>query len=258
MRASVALLLAVSHLCTPRSAAALGRSKTAECCQTAVATATAIPCVSGDRQGQPRTDASGDSTLQVPFDLAKFDSVTAFALRAVFDSAAERGLPTAPLVNRALEGAARHANGALIVRVVRAHAAALSEARDVLGTESTAAELDAGATALRSGIDARTLAAVRATRSAGAAVTPLMVLTDIVQRGVPSVAARDAVTSLARMPRSDDALMGLQVTVAKNAMRGPGMAVDALNRYLRGTVPGSNSPSAPATVDRKPIRTPTL
>ena len=34
------------------------------------------------------------------------------------------------------------------------------------------------------------------------------------------------------------------------------LAVDALNRYLRGTVSGGNPPSAPATTDRKPIRPP--
>jgi len=109
---------------------------------------------------------------------------------------------------------------------------------------------------LRSGIDPKVLVAIRATRPAGTAVMPLMVLTDIVRRGVPMATARDAVTSIARMPRSDDALLGLQVTVARNSVRGPGMAVDALNRYLRGTVQGSNPPSAPATGDRKPIRPP--
>ena len=40
---------------------------------------------------------------QIQFDAARFDSVTASALRSLLDSAAERGLPTAPLINRALE-----------------------------------------------------------------------------------------------------------------------------------------------------------
>jgi hypothetical protein len=83
-----------------------------------------------------------------------------------------------------------------------------------------------------------------------------MVLTDIVQRGIPSIPARDAVTSIARMPSSDDALRGLRETVAKNSVRGPGMAVDAMNRYVKGTVSGAIPTSAPATPDRKPIRPP--
>ena len=193
---------------------------------------------------------------QIQFDAARFDSVTAYALRALLDSAAERGLPIAPLINRALEGSARKVGGVRILKAVRDFAAALAIAREALGTESTVAELEVGADALRAGVDARMLTAIRASRPSSSAVTPLVVMTDIVSRGVPPVTARDAVTAIARMPRSDDALLGLQVMVAKNAVRGPGMAVDALQRYLRGTVQGSNSPSAPATVDRKPIRPP--
>ena len=204
-----------------------------------------LPCRIGDCVRQ-----------QIHFDAARFDSVTAYALRSLLDSAAERGLPTAPLINRALEGAARKAGGPKILLVVRQYVVALESAREMLGTESSVAELEAGASALRAGIDARMLTAIRASRAVGAAVTPLVVMTDIVARGVPAATARDAVTAIARMPRSDEALLGLQVTVAKNSVRGPGMAVDAIQRYLRGTVPGSNSSSAPATVDRKPIRPP--
>jgi len=206
-----------------------------------------LPCRVGDCVRQ-----------QIQFDAARFDSVTAFALRSILDSAAERGLPTAPLINRALEGSARKVGGVRILKAVREFATALELAREALGAESTVAELEVGADALRAGVDARMLTAIRAARPSSSAVTALVVLTDIVSRGVPAVTARDAVTAIARMPRSDDALLGLQVMVAKNAVRGPGMAVDALRRYLRGTVPGSDPPSAPATVDRKPIRPPSL
>jgi len=204
---------------------------------------------------EPRP-AVGRALQQVQFDAARFDSATASALRGILDSAVERGLPSQPLINTALEGSARRVHGTRILAAVRAHAAALETSRDLLGAESTNDELNEGASALRSGIDPKVLVAIRATRPAGTAVMPLMVLTDIVRRGVPMATARDAVTSIARMPRSDDALLGLQVTVARNSVRGPGMAVDALNRYLRGTVQGSNPPSAPATGDRKPIRPP--
>ena len=94
-------------------------------------------------------------------------------------------------------------------------------------------------------------------RPSGQAVVPLVVLTDIVRRGVPSNNARDAVASVGRVPRSDDLLLGLQATVAKNAQRGPGMALDALNRYVKKTAP-SSSPALPVTSDRKPVRPPEL
>jgi len=193
---------------------------------------------------------------QGQFDAARFDTLTANALRLLLDDAVAKGLPTAPLINRALEGAARRVSGTRILMVVRAHAVALADAKPALGEGSTVAELDAGATALRAGIDANTLGMVRSTRPAGTAVTALVVLTDVVQRGVPTSTAREAVITIARIPRSDDALLGLQTTVAKYSQRGPGMAVEALNRYVRSTVAGAVSPSTPATSDRKPIRPP--
>lgn len=193
---------------------------------------------------------------QVQFDASRFDSLTALSLRSFLESAVEQGIPLGPLINRALEGAARRASGVKIMQVVRAHAAALAQAMELLGPNAPVAELDAGATALRAGIDAKSLSAIRAARPTESATIPLMVLTDIVQRGVPSVAARDAVTTIARMSASDDALKGLRETVAKNSVRGPGMAVDALNRYVKGTVSGLNPSSAPAASDRKPIRPP--
>lgn len=193
---------------------------------------------------------------QIQFDTSRFDPATASALRGLFEIAAEAGLPTRPLINRALEGAARRMSGDRILRVVRELTAALNEAKDILGPGSTADELVAGADALRAGYDARAVSAVRATRPPGSAAAALVVMTDLASRGVPTVTARDAVTSIARLGKSDDALWGLQMAVAKNAQRGPGMALDALNRYLRGTVPGSPGSTVPATTDRKPVRPP--
>ncbi|WP_353269238.1 hypothetical protein [Gemmatimonas sp.] len=205
-------------------------------------------------RGQPAVTTAVPTRQPVRFDASRFDSLTANALRSLFDEAAEMGLPVRPLINRALEGAARRMPGDRILRVVREHAAALQTAKRALGDGSTEDELEAGAIAVRAGLDERTLESVRSTRPAGQAVVPLVVLTDIVRRGVPAPSAREAVQQLARTPRSDEVLMGLQATVAKNAQRGPGMALDALNRYVRGT--GSSSPVTPATTDRKPVRPP--
>ena len=221
---------------------------------TDVAATHRVPALDARASGGSDTVFVRDAQGQ--FDTARFDTLTANALRLLLDEATAHGLPTAPLINRALEGAARRVGGARILTVVRAHATALAEAKLALGNESTVAELDAGATALRAGIDAQSLAVVRSMRPAGSAVTALVVLTDVVRRGVPTITAREAVATIARTPRSDDALLGLQSTVAKNAQRGPGMALDALNRYVRGTVTGAGSLSTPATSDRKPVRPP--
>ena len=200
---------------------------------------------------------AGARPQQVQFDPSRFDSVTAGTLRSIIDGAAEIGLPTAPLINRAYQGLATRANGPKIIAVVRAHAAALSDAREALGATSSVQELEAGASALRAGADERTLAMVRSSRPAGAVLMPLVALTDIVIRGVPLTNAREAVTTISRLPSSDETLKGLMQTVAKNSVRGPGMALDALNRYVKNTAPGTGPPSTPVTPERKPIRPPT-
>ncbi len=246
-RANATLWLAVQLLSTamasPLAAATLVASTPTDSAQSSVSLVASIDTVIfRDPQGQ--------------FDAARFDTLTANALRVLLEDAAAKGLPTAPLINRALEGAARRVSGTRILLVVRAHAVALADAKVALGDGSTVAELDAGATALRAGIDATTLGMVRSTRPAGTAVTALVVLTDVVRRGVPTSTAREAVTTIARIPRSDDALLGLQSTVAKNSQRGPGMALEALNRYVRSMVSGAVSPPTPTTSDRKPVRPP--
>ena len=191
----------------------------------------------------------------VVFDADRFDSLTASALRGLFDDALELGLPVRPLVNRALEGAARRVPSERIVRVVREHAAALHQAKRALGDPSREDELEAAAIALRAGLNEDAVESMRASRGRESVVVPLVVLTDLVRRGVPMANAQTAVARLARVPRSDDLQLGLQATVAKTAQRGPGMALDALNRYVQttGATPAAAAPNSP---DRKPVRPP--
>lgn len=208
--------------------------------------------------GQARGQAAAAAVArreQAAFDASRFDSLTANALRALFADAADLGLPVRPLINRALEGAARRSPSDRILRVVRDHAVALQVAKRALGATSSEDELEAGAVAVRAGLDDGALASIRDSRPLGAAVVPLVVVTDLVRRGVPIETAREAVVRLGRASRPDDALLGLQAVVAKNAQRGPGMALDALKRYVQST--GANPAPAPlASPDRKPVRPP--
>jgi hypothetical protein len=145
------------------------------------------------------------------------------------------------------------ASSSKILSAVRAHYAAMIDARAALGDDASESELDSGAEAIRLGIDARALVSIRATRPVmGSAVSALVVVTDLVKRGIPSNKARDAVTALARASRSDEPLNGLQQLVARNAERGPGMAQDALERYLRTNAPGNASPATSKPVTRPP------
>src|SRR3990172_4053483 len=82
---------------------------------------------------------------------SRLDSETRAVVAAIVDSARGRGLPSEPLIDRALEGTAKGAPGLAIVAAVRRLAADLSHARDALGLGASPAELDAAAAALRAG-----------------------------------------------------------------------------------------------------------
>lgn len=184
------------------------------------------------------------------FDPSRFDSVTAGALRVILDTAAAHKIPTATLINLALQGSAQHASPAKILTAVRETYAAMLDARAALGDNSTESELASGATAIRAGADGKALQAIRTTRpGSGSAVGALVVFSDLIgNRGIGLNDARDAVVSLARTSRTDETLNGLQSLVARNSVRGPGMAQDAMKRYVKDNAAGAkNAPAKPVT-----------
>ena len=201
------------------------------------------------------THSAVDSQEAQPgrFDAARFDSATAITLRSILDTAAAHGIPTAALISLAYQGSAMHSPSAKIVSAVRSQYVAMVDARAALGDGATDSELSSGAEALRHGVDGKALVAIRSTRpSMGSAVTALVVLNDLLDRGIPNGKARDAVTSLARVSKGDDKLNTLQQLVAKNSERGPGMAQDALDRYVRVNAPGGNPPAGSKPITRPP------
>ncbi|MEO7362535.1 MAG: hypothetical protein ABI120_19550 [Gemmatimonadaceae bacterium] len=187
------------------------------------------------------------------FDASRFDSVTAGALRVIFDSAGAHKIPQAPLVNIALHGSAVRASPNKILSAVRELYAAMIDARAALGENSSVSELESGADAIRAGADGKSLQAIRITRPAtGSAVGALVVFTDITKRGISMNDARDAVVTLARTSRTDESLNGLQSLVARNSERGPGMAQDAMKRYVKANAAGAQKGAPAKPVTRPP------
>lgn len=188
------------------------------------------------------------------FDPSRFDSVTAGALRVLLDTAAAHKIPTSPLVDRALEGAARRASTTRILSTVRETYVAMLDARAALGDNSSESELSTGAEAIRAGADGKALQAIRATRPAtGTAVGALVVFSDLIgNRGISLNDARDAVVSLARTSRTDETLNALQSLVARNSVRGPGMAQDAMKRYVKDNVAAAQKNGQAQTGKRPP------
>jgi hypothetical protein len=133
----------------------------------------------------------------------RLDPATAALVTRVVDSAAQSGLPAAPLVNKALEGASKGAAPDRILVAVRTLAIDLRSARAALGTGATEAELVAGVGALRAGAEGDVLARVKRARGENSALLPLAVLSDLVAQGIPVDRAAMVILALAERRAAD-------------------------------------------------------
>jgi len=122
----------------------------------------------------------------------------------IVDAARAGGLPTEPLVDRALEGAAKGAAPALIVAAVARLREELQGARDAFGEAASPAELTAGASALRAGATVDHLARLRRLRPGQPLTVAAAVMADLVAAGVPVDTAVTAVMALATDARDAD------------------------------------------------------
>jgi hypothetical protein len=146
------------------------------------------------------------------------------------------GLPTDPLIARAFEGASRGADAAGIVNGVRRQAGAQAAARGALGAGSQPDEIVAGASALLAGVPTDSLSRLRLARPGGSLVIPLVVLCDLVARGVPADAAAVAVVTAARAGASDGALLRIRERIHTGIENGgtpAGMAGEVVRQWLQ-------------------------
>ncbi|HEX3234922.1 MAG TPA: hypothetical protein VHR41_12040 [Gemmatimonadales bacterium] len=133
----------------------------------------------------------------------RLDPVTAATVQHLVNSARTSGLPTEPLVQKALEGSTMGASGDRIRTAVQGLLGQLAQAREALGSRASEAELTAGAGALRAGLPGGSLSQLHDIRSGQSLVVPISVLTDLVAEGVPPEQATREVFDLAREGRSD-------------------------------------------------------
>ena len=193
---------------------------------------TALWLVSGRAYG----DESEEARLR-----ARLKPEVATSVIEVVRSAAAQGLPTAPLVARALEGASRQAEDAAILDAVRRYSAGLAAARRALGPTARASELDAGAGALMAGVPEDSLASLRRARPSGSLVIPLVVLSDFVARGVPVASASNTVLAATRAGAADPALLRMRERIHERILRGEeptGASREGLRELLMKT-PGT-------------------
>jgi hypothetical protein len=146
---------------------------------------------------------------------------TVAQLEPLIDSAAQGGLPTEPLVQKALEGQSKGAEGARIVAAVRGLLGQLRGASTALGPAASDADLVAGAACLRAGASPDMLQEIHRLRPGQSVAVPLGVLSDLVSLGVEVPRAWQAVRSVAEAKGPDADFLALRDQVGNGRSQPP-------------------------------------
>jgi hypothetical protein len=205
----------------------------------------------------PSSRAQDGSPPQRVLDpLARLNEAARYQIELIFDSAKVAGLPTAPLESKALEGISKRIDGKRIVAAVRLVFRSLREARVALGTSASTDELNAAAGALRVGISNAELAHLARTRREKPLTVPLVVLSDLVTRGVPRDTASQTIFQLWQRGAADDDFLGLWRGVERDIVSGTAPGAALLNRARE--IPSRGPPPAtPPASGARPERSET-
>jgi hypothetical protein len=187
-----------------------------------------------------RAAAAQDSELA-----ARLDKPTLIAVSAIIDSARLAKLPTKPLHDRALEGAAKGSDGPKIVIAVHQLSVRMGSAKRTLGSSATSEEIKLAASALELGVQVRDITRLQSAAGKRGVTMPLFVLTDLIAREVPIPTATDLVLQLSRAGVKDGDLSIFQRNVRADIDRGADPTVAATTR-ARGLVLRNSTPSKPS------------
>jgi hypothetical protein len=133
----------------------------------------------------------------------RFAAPIASRLAVTIDSADHEGLPTEPLVLRALEGQAKGATPDEIVAALTRLHGALRTARVTLGPAAPASELTTAAAALQAGVPEIRLAELHQLRGGMPVTAPLGAYLDLIARGAQADRAWNRISDLARRRARD-------------------------------------------------------
>ncbi len=164
------------------------------------------------------------------------------AVEQVLARAREQNLPTEPLMEKALEGVAKHAPPLLIVQALNQLSRQLGEARGLLsnGAPPTADEVAAVADALRRGVPANAVRTLHEQARPGEPVAlAVHTLGDLLDRGVPVAAALDVLKAWRDQGANADQLRDIPAAVDGMVRRGemPGEAAATLASGMRAGQP---------------------
>lgn len=189
---------------------------------------------------------------------ARLDRDTAAAVDELVRQAGARGLPTEPLVAKALEGAMKKAPGSRIVAAVRGYADAMANAVALLPPRSNTTEIAAAAGALLAGVPGDTLKQVLRARQGQSITVPLVVLADLVSRQVPAGPAAASLLAATRDGVTDAELLQLRDRVNGEILSGATplealrLGIAASGRRERAPREGSAAPPRPTPRTAEP------
>lgn len=170
-------------------------------------------------------------------------------------SAAAKGLPTQPLVSKAMEGVTKQASGERIREAVSSLAKRLEQARVLLAPSPSIAELTSGAEALAIGVPASMVKQIRAAWPAPQSVVmPLDVLTELMARKVPAKHAFEQITALMLRGATPSQIAALGSSVQADVAAGlaPDAALEVRARGVMSLLPSPAAAAALAPSGRRP------
>ncbi len=143
-------------------------------------------------------------------------------IESLLATAEAAGVPTDPLIAKALEGAAKGV-GDRVVAALSNYAERLGQARSVVGGDRDVTAVVAGADALRRGVPAETVSSLAAQHEGDLAV-PLLVLGDLMAEGVPVDGALAVVESAIAIQQGADEMLAIPAAVRRMIREGQSAA----------------------------------
>lgn len=152
-------------------------------------------------------------------------------IEAVVEQAGRNGVPTAPLYDKALEGAAKRVPAARVMPALREYSGRMQRAQGLLGGTNEAAWVVAGADALRRGVASDALTSIG--QEAGTR-TPmaLVVVGDLLEAGVSPGPAMDMMREALVRTTGEEGLLDVP-TALRRLVREGALAPDAARQVLR-------------------------
>jgi len=162
---------------------------------------------------------------------AVYSPEAAAQIESLVEAAGRNGVPTAPLYDKALEGAAKRVPAARVMPALREYSGRMERAQGLLGGTRETAWVVAGADALRRGVTAEALTSIG--QEAGDR-TPmaLVVMGDLLDAGVSGGRAIEVMREALARTRGEDGLLDVPTTLRRLVREGA-LAPDAARQVLR-------------------------